>query len=88
MEPETELLEAETDETPTTDDTLTPEEVQILVDFIGTFYPEEIEGVQRPTLVKEGVYSYVFQDGKKVVEAIVDEKKMTIASKILNPDEI
>jgi len=85
MEPETELLEPET---PTADDTLTPEEVATLVKFIGTFYPEEIEGVQRPTLVSEGVYSYVFQDGKKVVEAIVNEAKMTIASKILNPEEI
>ncbi len=75
-------------ETPINEDTLTPDEVATLVNFIGTFYPEEIEGVQRPTLVSEGVYSYVFQDGKKIVEAIVNEKKMTIASKILNPEEI
>lgn len=84
MEPDTELLE----ETPTEQDTLTPEEVATLVGFIGTFYSEEIEGVQRPTEVSDGVYSYVFQDGKKVVEAIVDEGKGTISSKILNPDEI
>jgi len=72
----------------TEQDQLTAEEVADIVRFIGTFYPEEIEGVQRPEEISPGVYSYVFQDGKKVVEAIVDEKKMTISSKILNPDEI
>lgn len=76
-------------ETLTTDqDQMTPEEVAAVVTFIGTFYPEEIEGVQRPEEISPGVYSYVFQDGKKVVEAIVNEAKMTIASKILNPDDI
>lgn len=72
----------------TEQDQLTAEEVADIVRFIGTFYPEEIEGVQRPEEISPGVYSYVFQDGKKVVEAIVDEKKKTISSKILNPDEI
>ena len=79
MEPET---------IPTEQDQMTPEEVAAVVNFIGTFYPEEIEGVQRPEEIEPGVFSYVFQDGKKVVEAIVNEQKMTISSKILNPDEI
>lgn len=79
MEPETLTTEQ---------DQMTPEEVAAIVNFIGTFYPEEIEGVQRPVQIEDGIYSYVFQDGKKVVEAIVNEKKMTIESKILNPDEI
>lgn len=75
-------------ETPTTEDRLTPEEVATLVSFIGTFYPNTIEGVKRPEMLEEGVYRYVFQDGKKLVEAIVSEPKGTIASKILNPEQI
>jgi len=85
MEPD--LLEQEM-ETEDIENPLTPDEIAAITNFIGTFYPEEIEGVMPPEETSPGVWRYLFQDGKKIVQAIVDENKNTIASKITNPDEI
>lgn len=85
MEPD--LIEQE-QQTSDIERPLTPDEIADITNFIGTFYPEEIEGVMAPEEVEPGVWRYLFQDGKKIVEAMVNENNMTIATKITNPDEI
>lgn len=86
MEPET--LDQEKQAGGEIEKPLTPDEIADITNFIGTFYQEEIEGVMPPEEVEPGVWRYLFQDGKKIIEAMVDENTMKISTKITNPNEI
>jgi hypothetical protein len=71
-----------------TDENLTPDEIQDITDFLVAIYPGNIEKIEVPEEVQDGLYCYTFWDGPKHIEVMVNEKTMKIATRILNPDEI
>ena len=67
---------------------LTPAEIQAITDFLVTVYPGNIEKIEVPEEINDYLYRYTFWDGPKHIEVMVDEKTMTVATRILNPDEV
>jgi hypothetical protein len=67
---------------------LTPDEIEIITNFLMTVYAGNIENVEVPEEVSDELYRYTFWDGPKHIEVMVNEKTMKIATRILNPDDV